>query len=340
MSKIDLKSLKKKAKTSIKKAKDLEGLDVVSKQFLGKKSELSLFLRSLSGLSKAKKAKSGKEANELKIFIRQSINKKSDKIKLKKSKTKEKGQWIDVTIPGEKQIPGHLHILTQGKKRVEDIFKSMGFSVVGGPQIETEWYNFDALNIPKDHPARDLWDTLYLKGGNLLRTHTSPVQIRFMEKNQPPLRIIVPGRVFRREATDASHEIDFFQIEGLMVGETVSVANFKAIMQEFYKDYFERDVKIRLRPGYFPFVEPGFEIDCSCVICRGKGCSVCSRSGWLEMMGAGMVHPNVLKNSGLSSKKWQGFAFGFGLERLVMIKHKINDIRLFYGSDLRFLKQF
>jgi len=219
----------------------------------------------------------------------------------------------------------------------------MGFSVVEGPEIENEWYNFDALNIPKDHPARDMWDTLYLKNPKLLlRTHTSPVQIRFMEKNQPPLRIIVPGRVFRHEATDASHEINFYHVEGLMVDKKgkVNAANFKAIIEEFFSRFFRKRVEIRLRPSYFPFTEPSFEIDVSCPICNGRGCPACKNSGWVETLGAGMVHPNVIKNSGLDQKIWQGFAFGIGMDRLAMMKYKINDIRLFYSGDLRFLQQF
>ena len=195
-------------------------------------------------------------------------------------------------------------------------------------------------NIPKEHPARDVWDTLYLKNGLLLRTHTSPVQIRYMQKNQPPLRIIVPGRIFRHEATDASHEINFYQLEGLMVDKIVSAANFNAIIQEFFKRFFDKEIKIRLRPSYFPFTEPSFEVDMTCLICGGKGCSTCQKQGFMEMMGAGMVHPAVFKNSGLNPKNWRGFAFGIGLDRLVMMKYKINDIRLFYGGDLRFLQQF
>jgi len=226
------------------------------------------------------------------------------------------------------------------KRKTEEIFEHMGFSVVEGTEIENEWYNFDALNIPKDHPARDLWDTFYLKAGLLLRTHTSPMQVRFMEKNQPPLRIIVPGRVFRHEATDASHEVNFYQIEGLMVGEDISAANFKAIVEEFFKRFFEKPIKIRMRPGYFPFTEPSFEVDLLCINCLGQGCSACQKTGWMEMMGAGMVHPQVFKNSGLNPKFWQGFAFGMGLDRLAMMKYKINDIRLFYSGDLRFLQQF
>jgi phenylalanyl-tRNA synthetase alpha chain len=217
----------------------------------------------------------------------------------------------------------------------------MGFSVVEGPEIETEWYNFDALNIPKDHPARDLWATFWLKNSKLLlRTHTTPVDVRYLEKNNPPLRIITIGRVFRHEATDASHEVNFNQIDGLMVGKEINVANFKAIIQEFFQEFFEKIIEIRMRPSYFPFTEPSFEVDMRCLNCRGKGCSTCQKIGWLEMMGAGMVHPNVFKAAGLNPKNWQGFAFGMGLDRLAMMKYKINDIRLFYSGDLRFLNQF
>jgi len=215
--------------------------------------------------------------------------------------------------------------------------------VVEGPEIESEWYNFDALNIPKDHPARDMWDTLWLKDPKLLmRAHTSPVQIRYIEKNQPPIKILVPGRVFRHEATDARHEINFYQVEGLMIGDRgkVSAANFKAVIEDFFSKFFGKKITTRLRPGYFPFVEPGFEIDISCFICGGKGCPTCKNSGWIETMGAGMVHPSVLKNSGLNPKFFQGFAFGMGMDRLAMMKYKINDIRLFYSGDLRFLQQF
>lgn len=261
-------------------------------------------------------------------------------LKSDKDKQRKKREWFDVTVPSQKIILGHLHPLTQTKRKIEEIFQIMGFSIVKGPEMETEWYNFDALNIPSGHPARDLWDTFYLKNGLLLRTHTSPVQIRYIEKNQPPLRIIVPGRVFRHEATDASHESNFYQLEGLMIGKEISIANFRAIIEEFFKRFFEQPVIIRLRPGYFPFVEPGFEVDMTCLNCDGKGCSVCQRTGWLEMMGAGMVHPKVLKNSGLNPKHWQGFAFGVGIDRLVMMRHKIDNIRIFYSGNLKFLNQF
>jgi len=353
MAKIDLKLLRNQAQKAIDLTKDLKELNDIFKRYLGKRGQLTQVLRSLEKLPETKRAKVGKEANELKSFLRIKCDQKAREIKEKIRKETAKTEWIDITRPGERPALGHLHPLSQVKNKTEEIFQLMGFSVVEGPEIENEWYNFDALNIPKDHPARDIWDTLWLKpevrSPNsqrlLLRTHTSPVQIRYMEKNNPPLRIIVPGRVFRHEATDASHEINFYQIEGLMVDKKISVANFKAIIQHFFQQFFstpggEKSIGIRLRPGYFPFVEPGFEVDMICLACGGRGCSVCSQTGWLEMMGAGMVHPNVFKAAGLNPKNWQGFAFGMGLDRLAMMKHKINDIRLFYSGDLRFLNQF
>jgi len=338
----DLKLLKNQAVKDIKIVKNLKDLDGLFKKYLGKKGQITLILRSLKNLSKIKRAKIGKAANELKDFLKTELNKKAQNIESKAKKKTKKGEWIDVTLPGKRIKIGHLHPITQARREAENIFQFLGFSVIDGPEIETEWYNFDALNIPKDHPARDLWDTLYLKEGLLLRTHTSPVQIRFMEKNQPPLRIIVPGRTFRYESTDASHEVNFYQIEGLMVDEKgkVTIANYKAIIREFLERFFGKPAQIRLRPGYFPFTVISFEMDVSCPICNQKGCPACENSGWIELMGAGMVHPNVFKHSGLNPQKWQGFAFGMGLERLTMIKHKIKDIRFFYNNDIRFLKQF
>jgi len=346
MAEIDLKiasslaSLRRNSANQIEKAKDLKELNEIFKEYLGKQGKLTQVLRSLEKLPKLKRAKTGKQANQLKNFFRIKLDQKLKLLKEKVIKEKEEKEWLDITAPGKKHVLGHLHPLTQVKRKTEEIFQEMGFSVIEGPEIETEWYNFDALNIPKDHPARDMWDTFYLKNGLLLRTHTSPVQIRYIEKNQPPLRIIAPGRVFRHEATDASHEINFYQVEGLMIGKHVSVANFKAITQEFLNRFFQKPVKIRLRPSYFPFTEPSFEVDMTCLACKGKGCSACQRTGWMEILGAGMVHPAVLRNSGLNPKNWQGFAFGIGLDRLAMMKYKINDIRLFYSGDLRFLEQF
>ena len=354
---LNLKTLKKRAENEIKTAKDLKELNEIFKKYLGKKGKITLILRSLEKLPKAKRVKIGRETNELKNFLRIKFDEKVREIKEKIRKSSEEAEWIDVTAPGKKPITGHLHPLTLTKRKIEEIFQLMGFSVVEGPEIENEWYNFDALNIPKDHPARDMWDTFWLKkiqqitnskfqisdSGTqklLLRTHTSPVQIRYMEKNQPPLRIIAPGRIFRHEATDASHEINFYQMEGLMIGKDVSAANFKAVIEEFFRQFFSKETSIRMRPSFFPFTEPSFEVDMACLNCGGKGCPVCSQSGWLEMMGAGMVHPNVIKAGGFNPKLWQGFAFGIGMDRLAMMKYKINDIRLFYSGDLRFLQQF
>lgn len=343
VAKIDLKSLKKQAKKEIEKTKNLKELDGVFNKYFGKKGELTLILRSLEKLPKAKRVKIGKSANELKNFLRIKFDERVREIKEKIKKEVEEKEWIDITVPGKKPILGHLHPLTLVKRKTEEIFQAMGFSVVEGPEIENEWYNFDALNIPKDHPARDLWDTFWLKDKGaklLLRTHTTPVDVRHMEKNNPPLRIITIGRCFRHEATDASHEINFYQLDGLMVGKDISVANFKTIIQEFFQRFFEKPIEIKMRPSFFPFTEPSFEVDMTCLNCEGKGCSACSHTGWMEMMGAGMMHPNVFKNAGLNPKDWQGWAFGMGFDRLAMMKYKINDIRLFYSGDLRFLQQF
>ena len=344
MTAIDLKTLEEQAKEAIVQAENLEILNEVFKKYLGKQGEISLVLKSLSNLPQEERAELGSRANEIKNSLTIFFDKRSCELKKKSQEEAERKEWIDVSAPGKKPLTGSLHPLTLVRKKCEDIFQSMGFEIADGPEMETEFYNFDALNIPKDHPSRDLWDTFYLNNGLLLRTHTSPVQIRYMEKKNPPLKIIAPGRVFRHEATDASHETNFYQLEGLMLDEEISVANFKAIVKEFFARFFGRQVKVRLIPSFFPFVEPGFQVDMNCVNCGGKGCSGCSGTGWLEMMGAGMVHPNVLKAAGLISKPakggWQGFAFGVGLDRLAMMKYKINDIRLFYSGDSRFLKQF
>lgn len=336
-----LKSLENQAKNEIKKAKDSRELGMIFNKYLGKKGELTQILRSLRKLPKKKRVKIGKQANELKKLIQEEIKEKKPSLAKATEGKEDKEDWLDITAPGKKLAFGHLHPLTQVKREVEEIFQSMGFSIAEGPDIETEWYSFDALNIPKDHPARDAWDTFWLKNQKLLlRPHTSPVQIRYMEKHNPPLRIIAPGTVFRHEATDASHEFQLYQIEGLMVDKEISVANFKAMIGEFFKRFFKKEVKIRLRPDFFPFTEPSFDVSISCLVCQGKGCPACKNSSWVELAGAGMVHPNVFKNAGLVPKNWQGWAFGFGLERLAMMKYKINDIRLFRSGDLRFLQQF
>lgn len=335
-----LQKLKIEAEKAIKHAQDLKGLNDVFKRYLGKGGELTQVLRSLEKLPKTKRAKIGQQANTLKNSLTLKFDQKSKELKEKSQKEIEEKEWLDVTAPGKKPVLGHLHPLTQAKRKTEEIFKAMGFTVVQGPEMENEWYNFDALNIPKNHPARDAWDTFYLKNGFLLRTHTTPVDVRFMEKNNPPLRIISLGNVFRHEATDPSHEFQLCQVDGLMVDKAISVANLKATVGEFFQRFFEKKVDFRFRPDFFPFTEPSFDIAISCVVCDGKGCSVCKNSGWVEVAGAGMMHPHVFKAAGLNPKMWQGWAFGFGLERLAMMKYKINDIRLFRSGDLRFLNQF
>ncbi len=327
-----ISALKNSALEAIQKAQNLAELDVAYKAFLGKKGELTLILRSLANLSEAERKTQGKEANELRNFLVERFAQRKQEIQIGEIGKREATEHVDVTAPGKRLPKGHMHPLTLVQTKAEEIFQAMGFTVAQGPEIETEWYNFDALNIPANHPARDMWDTFWLKpknAGYLLRTHTSPVQIRYMESHNPPLRIIVPGRIFRYEATDASHEFNFYQLEGLMVGKEVSVANFKAIIEEFYHQFFGKPVAIRLRPSYFPFTEPSFEVDMR----WGKG-------KWLEMMGAGIVHPNVFRAVGYIPAEWRGFAFGMGLDRLAMMKYQIPDIRLLYSGDLRFLQQF
>lgn len=349
----DISKIEQKALFKINQAKNLADLNKVKTEYLGRKGELASALKDIKKIPKNKRPKVGKLINEIKEKLEKEIKQKIKKFETDKSKNITKTEWIDVTRPGIRSSLGHLHPITQTQKEVENIFKRMGFEVVEGPEIETDYYNFEALNIPKDHPARDLMDTFWLKVANgkeqianrnnnklLLRTHTSPMQVRIMEKRKPPLRIIVPGRCFRREATDASHETTFHQIEGLMVGKDVSLANLKGIFKKFLTRFFGPNTKSRLRPGYFPFVEPGFELDMSCVICKGKGCSVCKNTGWVEIIPCGMVHPNILKNVGYDPNKIQGFAFGMGLDRVAMMKYGIDDIRLFYNGDLRFLNQF
>jgi phenylalanyl-tRNA synthetase alpha chain len=348
MMEMEGKTLKTTAVEAIKGAASLKELETAYKAYLGKSGELTRVLRGLAELPEAQKKAQGKQANELRDTLEAAFEARKKELQSAEITEREEKEKIDITAPGKRISKGHLHPLTHIQRQCREIFGGMGFAVAEGPEIETEHYNFDALNIPANHPARDLWDTFWIKpknAGYLLRTQTSAMQVRYMEKNNPPLRIIVPGRIFRHEATDATHEINFYQLEGLMIGKDVSVANFKAIIEEFYSQFFEKKTTVRLRPSYFPFTEPSFEIDMK----QGK-------SGWLEMMGAGMVHPNVLKNVGYivgrprrseeggrprrSRATWQGFAFGMGLDRLAMMKYRIDDVRLLYSGNLQFLNQF
>lgn len=305
----------------------LQDLEKVRIEYLGRKGKVTQQLKSLSSMTIEERKHHAPQIQKVHKGVTYLIEMKKKELAKKTSETS-----YDLSLPGEKVRLGHIHPLTRVQNDINDIFTRLNFSIVEGPELESEEYNFDRLNIPDNHPARDMWDTFWIKPrntGKLLRTHTSPMQVRYMQKNQPPFQIIVPGRVFRHEATDFSHEFNFHQIEGLMIGEDVSLAHLKYVIQEFFSDFFHRTVKIRFRPSYFPFTEPSVEVD---VFMTGKG--------WLEMGGAGMVHPSVLKGVGYDTKKWQGFAFGFGIERLAMIKYAISDIRLFHSGDLRFIKQF
>ncbi|MFC1623330.1 phenylalanine--tRNA ligase subunit alpha [Patescibacteria group bacterium] len=320
---------------------NLDVLNDIRVKYLGRKSELGEAMKSLKDLSVEEKKVIGPLSNEVKKEISERISGLEGEIKNKVSFEREK---IDITIPGKKVKVGHLHLLSKIQGEIIDIFSLMGFDVTDGPEIETEEYNFDKLNIPKNHPARDAWDTFWIKGQGderrLLRTHTSPMQIHYMEKNKPPFRVIGPGRCFRNEATDASHEHTFYQFEALVVGDDVNVGHFKKIAQEFFSKFFGKEITIRLRPSFFPFTEPSFEFDISCMVCSGKGCSTCSGTGWLEIGGAGMVNQAVFEAAGYKRNEFQGFAWGFGVERIAMMKYKIDDIRLFHGGDLRFINQF
>ncbi|MBI2056427.1 MAG: phenylalanine--tRNA ligase subunit alpha [Candidatus Sungbacteria bacterium] len=331
---------------AITKAETPEKIEEIRIECLGRKGALTAILRALKDLTAEERKTIGEEANKIRQKIESRLREKKIELERTSRESILKKEWIDVTRPGKQIKKGTLHPITQLLREAESIFASMGFATIEGPEVETEYYNFDALNIPENHPARDMWDTFWLKKLDnsedrlLLRTHTSPMQIRYMESHNPPIRIIVPGRVYRYEATDASHDIQFYQLEGLMVDKNISIANFKAIIRLFFSRLFEKEITIRLRPSFFPFTEPSFEVDISCIICGQKGCSVCKQSGWLELAGAGMVHPNVFKAAGYNPKEVQGFAFGMGVNRIAMMKYKIPDIRLFHSGDLRFLKQF
>ena len=335
--------IRNEAVSEISKAKSKEELFEIEKKYLGRNSEFNQILKGIKNLSEEEKREIGKLANLAKKGIENNLE-KAEKIISENSFDFEK-EKIDITIPGKKKKRGHLHILSQVRNEIEDIFMGMGFEVADGPEVETEHYNFDALNIPKDHPARDMQDTFWLKKEEdkeriLLRTHTSPVEVRYMEKNEPPFKIISPGKCFRREATDSTHEHTFYQFEALVVSENINVGNMKYIAEQFFSKFFKKEIRVRLRPSFFPFVEPGFEFDISCTMCGGKGCSACKGNGWLEMGGCGMTNQAVFEASGYPRNKFQGFAWGFGLERLAMMKYKINDCRLFHSGDLRFIKQF
>lgn len=336
-----LKKMQTQAIEAIKKSKGLKELEKVHLKYFGRKAgALNTVLKGLKDLSVEQKKEIGQLANQIKTTIEQEIDKRNKEIADEEIIQKVDKEWVDITLPGNKKDIGSLHPITQIQYEIEDIFTSMGFNVFDGPEIESDFYNFQAANIPPDHPARDMQDTFWLEDNNILRTHTTASQVRAMEMYGAPLRVIVPGRVFRYENTDASHENTFNQIEGLMVDKEISMANLISVMKTLVEGVLKREVKIRVRPGFFAFVEPGIEMDINCEICDGAGCKVCKNTGWLELLPAGLVHPNVLKAGGVDPGKYMGFAFGLGLDRLVMMKYGIEDIRHFNSGDLRFLKQF
>ncbi|HEU4577597.1 MAG TPA: phenylalanine--tRNA ligase subunit alpha [Polyangiaceae bacterium] len=318
----------------------LEQLAELQRKYLGKSGVLAGWLARLPTLPPAERPQLGQAVNRLKKELTEQIAARESALE-KAALERNLGGSFDPTLPPRLEERGTLHPITQVTREIEDLFVSMGYQIADGPEIETDWHNFEALNIPPDHPARDSQDTFYLRGAGrlVLRTHTSPVQVRAMERLKPPLRVIAPGKVFRNEATDASHEHTFHQLEGLVVDKGVSVAHLVSSMKTLLRGIFRRDLEIRLRPGFFPFVEPGFELDARCPFCT-SGCSVCKQTRWIELLPCGLVHPNVLRHSGVDPDEWSGFAFGLGLSRLVMLRFGINDVRLLLSSDLRFLEQF
>jgi len=334
-----LSAIVAKALADIDASSDLAALEEVRVRVLGKKGSLTEQLKGLGSLPDAERAAAGKQINEAKAAILSSLE--MHRIRLSEAaldRELARGR-IDVTQPGRGQETGSIHPVTRTRLRIEHIFSQAGFQVASGPEVEDDFHNFEALNIPKNHPARAMHDTFYFPDGRLLRTHTSPVQIRTMRAAVPPFAVIAPGRVYRIDS-DATHSPMFHQVEGICIGENVSFANLKAMLHGFVERFFERSLSVRLRPSYFPFTEPSAEVDIQCVFCLGTGCKVCKQTGWLEVLGCGMVHPNVLEAAGLDAEIWQGYAFGMGIDRLAMLRYGVNDLRLFFDNDLQFLRQF
>jgi len=335
-----LEQLIKDAQQGITAAEDLQALDQVRVQYLGKKGLITEQMKSLGKLSAEEKPKAGQAINQAKQAIQQALEARRNELQSTALNAKLAKEKIDVTLPGRGQQTGGLHPVTLTMQRIEQLFVQMGFEVAEGPEVEDDFHNFEALNIPESHPARAMHDTFYFENGTLLRTHTSPVQIRVMQHRKPPLRVIAPGRVYRCDS-DLTHTPMFHQVEGFMVDEQVSFTDLKAILNDFLHRFFERDdLAVRFRPSYFPFTEPSAEADIQCVMCGGEGCRVCSHTGWIEILGCGMVHPNVFNHVGIDNDTWTGFAFGLGVERMAMLRYGVNDLRLFFENDLRFLKQF
>jgi len=335
-----IQELESRSLTRIASASNAADLEAVRVDALGRKSGLTQFSKEMGQLAPEERKRVGMLLNSARQKLEQALESRKAQFEEAAMRARLDAEWVDLTLPAPGPRRGHLHPITRIQRELEELFVSLGFAVLDGPEVETEYHNFDALNIPPDHPARDMQDTFWLDGGNLLRTHTSPVQVRGMERLGPPLRMIAPGRVFRNESVDASPDHTFYQLEGLMIDRDVSVAHLLYFMKTLLTAIFHRDVTVRLRPGYFPFVEPGFELDIQCLICGGAGCAVCKQSGWVELLPCGLVNPHVLRMSGIDPERWNGFAFGLGLTRLVMMRYAIDDVRQLQGGDLRFLEQF
>ena len=336
---MDVENTLDRALSEISNSNDLRSLDEVRVSFLGKKGELTSLLKSLGQMDPSARPKAGEAINQAKSAIQDAIEHRKASLANSQLEKELATGSVDITLSGRRSFLGGLHPVTQVLNRIEELFIGSGYEVVTGPEVEDEYHNFEALNIPEHHPARAMHDTFYFGDGGLLRTHTSPSQVRTMEKQNPPIRVICPGRVYRRDS-DLTHSPMFHQVEGLVVDEGISFADLKGTLTEFLMKFFEKELAVRFRPSYFPFTEPSAEVDVQCVHCNGKGCRVCSNTGWLEVLGSGMVHPNVLNMSGIDTERYSGFAFGFGADRLAMLLYEVNDLRLFFESDLRFLRQF
>jgi phenylalanyl-tRNA synthetase alpha chain len=334
-----LNALVEQALADLRESASLAALDEVRVRLLGKKGLLTEQLKGLGQLSAAERPAAGQRINDAKTSIQTALEMHRIRLEQAAMAAELAKGTIDVTLPGRGQEPGSVHPITRTRLRIERIFEQAGFQVATGPEVEDDFHNFEALNIPQNHPARAMHDTFYFPDGRLLRTHTSPVQIRSMRAQPPPLAVIAPGRVYRIDS-DMTHSPMFHQVEGMAVGESISFANLKAMLHTFVERFFERPLGMRLRPSYFPFTEPSAECDIECVFCSGKGCRVCKQTGWLEILGCGMIHPNVLRATGIDPERWQGYAFGMGIDRLAMLRYGVDDLRLFFDNDLQFLKQF
>jgi phenylalanyl-tRNA synthetase alpha chain len=336
---METQSILAKAQAAVAAAQDLRGLDEVRVAFLGKKGELTGLLKSLGKLDASERPQAGALINEAKVALQNAIETRKAALESEQLAKNLAEDAVDITLPGRRVEQGGLHPVTQAMYRIEEIFVGAGYGIVAGPEIENDYYNFEALNIPAHHPARAMHDTFYFGDGTLLRTHTSPSQVHTMEESEPPIRVICPGRVYRRDS-DLTHSPMFHQVEGLVVDKGISFADLKGTVTDFLRKFFEKDLGVRFRPSYFPFTEPSAEVDVQCVHCLGEGCRVCSHTGWLEVMGCGLVHPNVLRMSGIDPEVYSGFAFGFGGDRLAMLLYEVDDLRLFFENDVRFLRQF